>query len=611
MEKTLTARLRFAVLAAVFILLNLSGGRPAHADSLSDLTKTVGGFLPAEQYVPVEVRQLRHAKVLWVNWELLREYGVTPPPAGLTPEFESRLVRAFAWAVPATTDAADTFTDDTRTLYADRYGGAGRGANIGSGRAASFLGRKPLQSKGSGQTSLVRATTEDHSNGRMSLEEAMREAIWGEINARQLPFGSNRVLLVLDRGTQSPYSGGQLERDAIVIREDPVRPAHFMMLDEVALPLEKTRGAFAKALRVTERRLKSADGFRAAIRPYIRKVAAQYARAFVGLKTYHGAASPSNIEVSGRFLDYGTQTRQPGHGKIKIVNTMSAAGDNLSARHLQIYEFLDEASRLLGVGLSAFDLVALNKEFDTAYKQRERVEFLALVGWPPPIAERLATTADGKKLADVLLTLATADTKPYVGKYVVDERANAPAFPFGSFVDELLSPVSRQRLIGNDNAKVREAVQLFSSLQRRAVAQAQAQGVSETALNTYMRLSSQLKNKDIPELYRWNLMAADRLQIERYLSTQDPRTIGSFIEERIEGGLTYVNSAAPWELIVSEKDLPYGRQRVVFDAVTERFRSDVAGAEAEVPAPSQSATSAPRGRRAIAPSCSSVFRVGA
>ena len=54
--------------------------------------------------VPFQARHLKNAKVLWVNWDLLREKGIEFPKEGLTPQFETEVLESFAYAVPRVND---------------------------------------------------------------------------------------------------------------------------------------------------------------------------------------------------------------------------------------------------------------------------------------------------------------------------------------------------------------------------------------------------------------------------------------------------------------------------------------------------------------------------
>src|SRR5256885_13208682 len=88
-------------------------------------------------YTEIKTRRLAHARVVWVNFDLLAELGIPIPRQGLTPEFEQEILDAFAYAMPGPDDPPDAFLRKVKKFFADRYGGLGMNGNLGSGRSAA------------------------------------------------------------------------------------------------------------------------------------------------------------------------------------------------------------------------------------------------------------------------------------------------------------------------------------------------------------------------------------------------------------------------------------------------------------------------------------------
>ena len=96
----------------------------------------------------------------------------------------------------------------------------------GSGRAGL---RGCFQAKGIGPTPLAGdVRTWSYSHGCAWLEEALREAIYAELAAAELPHGALPVIAVLDTGLRFLLPSGELgERRAILVRPAALRLAHF------------------------------------------------------------------------------------------------------------------------------------------------------------------------------------------------------------------------------------------------------------------------------------------------------------------------------------------------------------------------------------------------
>ena len=390
-------------------ITRLSAGAP------TNMGKKMGPL----NYIKVETRKLTKAKVVWVNWDYLRKAGFDVGNEEMTPQLEKAIVDAFGWGVRAPDEPADAFSKtEKKTFYADRYGGDGLAGNMGSGRAASA---GQIQIKGIGKTDLVTTIGPSHSNGTAEMEEAIREALLGEVG-QVLPFGANRVIAILDRGTTKTFESGYVQNNALIVREDSVRPAHYMKNLWGRGPLMESEDARTKEVLTYLRRafpvpstLKNATDsaqIRGAVLAYADRIAEQFAAAYA-LKIYHGATSVSNIEVTGRFIDYGTTTTLPDYGKVKMIEINDAMGDTNEFREILMLEFLQNIRANLPKALAA-DLPSdeeMGDHFLESYKRYHHREFLRLTGLPKNEILKIEALPESWKLTDLMERVATDGAK--------------------------------------------------------------------------------------------------------------------------------------------------------------------------------------------------------
>ncbi len=300
-----------------------------------------GKALPTESYEEVRVRRLAKAEVVWVNRDWLRAQGYDVKARGPVPKtILDKVLQSFAWSAVNPGDPSSAFTEESATFYADRYGGGGTGIHHGSGRAASV---GSFQIKGIGITPLRIAESGrfDHVNGRASLEEALREAVNSELNAAELPNGSNRVVAVIRSGLHAKHAGVIREEGALIVREDPLRPAH-LLRNRSTRGTEEQKEKKIKAVEKVWKNppwkeagllpedysepLDRAVAARDALFEFAERVARQQAQSFArGI--FHGALTPSNIELSGRSLDFGTQTYNPTFRALRVQKDTAAMVD--------------------------------------------------------------------------------------------------------------------------------------------------------------------------------------------------------------------------------------------------------------------------------------------
>lgn len=226
------------------------------------------------------------------------------------------LLKACSYIIdPASSASAKVF-------HAERYGGSGIQRN-GGGARCGFDGYHQI--KGMGANPLVGEGTDGrHSNGALGAIHAIYEALWGEVLAQILPYGTvrARAVLLTDVYTDKVFdrSNGKSRR-ALLVREPVVRPAHFERA-----PYFRPQQEYADRVIHDSRRVRSvirmlprnlpvpAEGVseeaRRNPRVYCFEGLCELARreawqmAFCRTRFLRLTTSPSNIAMDGRLMDF-------------------------------------------------------------------------------------------------------------------------------------------------------------------------------------------------------------------------------------------------------------------------------------------------------------------
>jgi hypothetical protein len=271
--------------------------------------------LPPEAFVRHAARRLQNPTVLW------RHSSWQEDPASL----------AFVSPLPGEEGLA-VHGPETE-LSTDRYGGRGIVANGGSGRCCNV---GDVQVKGVGKTLLTDPRTPDgHAYGGMTLLEGAREVLWAAFLRERLTHGVVEPLALIDTGStiSVPLAGGKQrrERRALLLRQSPLRLAHFMAATDfrprAGMVSEHDRMAsviptFPTALHAiygepvvgtgpATDRIDLASG----LMSLLDRLASQLAETYAW-RVVHGGLSPSNLCLDGRLLDFGMTTSVSGHARI-------------------------------------------------------------------------------------------------------------------------------------------------------------------------------------------------------------------------------------------------------------------------------------------------------
>jgi hypothetical protein len=554
----------------------------------SGIPKLSGNKLDPISYVPLETHKLKNARVLWINFDLLRENGIEIPAEGLTPDFEKQFLDEFAFMAKSDKDNADFFLEEQKTLYADRYGGMGVGRNWGSGRAGSA---GVFQTKGSGVTSLVGdGQVFDHAHGGASIIESIQEAIWGEVNHHELPFGSNRILAIIDTGTSTEWADGTRESRSLIIREDPLRPAHFLLsfhakggefAQTEAERIQKNFRKFLYALPLPEAvdrgTLKPKEILKMGLEEFVDRITQQYAAANAR-RIFHGGASPSNIDLSGKFLDFGTETTLSDFGKAKVldiakafdqevtehvINTLSPL---LSMVKAQMKTYLAEAlkSEPTHAQMDVFmeeipTLGQLQKRLNEKFSHYQNIEYLNLLGIPAHLNKKLGSSSSAVKLGELLVEVAFSSQENFnVDKSMPEKMGIFPT----SEIFKILSTFE-----SNDANKLDDEIgimRLSSDLRKKlatsfieyrnlAMKEANKEGVSNAAFYRYQKAQAIIKNKDAPDLYRSNLREKNIELVDQYKLDHDRSKIWESIDQKIENSRQTYKELSPYEVVLNSQ----------------------------------------------------------
>lgn len=264
--------------------------------------------LPASSLVPFSARRLLRPKVLWTN-DLLN---------GNIDPFQ------FSACLPCHAEEALELASGSVQLKAERYGGPGLAGNGGGVRCGLVAG---IQIKGTGPNPLAGVTTDYwHKHGACSIQDCIREAIWGEILNTALPYGAARAVSIVLTGSifgieTEDWKYRDSAKRAILLRQAVVRPAHYMRSTFFApadatlcSDEERTRSSLSQLPQTLFELLQNLNfsgkdslALEIGLDEVFRRAAYQLA-ASRAKRILHGSLIASNFGLDGRWLDFGTVT---------------------------------------------------------------------------------------------------------------------------------------------------------------------------------------------------------------------------------------------------------------------------------------------------------------
>lgn len=283
-------------------------------------------------FVPFEAGRIAEAKVVWSNDEWFHAKDID---AEGREEILARMLRIFG-----VSSEISGGSEQTITLNAQRYGGTGGASHGGAGRGGSAEG---YNAKGIGRTPLASDTVDlHHAHGCLWLHEAVRDVIWSEISAIEMPAGGVPVIAIIDLGISVVSEEGELYRRAVLVRPDFRRPAE----------LERSRFFGTSGWRGSDQYL-DARSVRANVLSMTKQDSFDVEELFDRLgrqfghcaawRTWPGQFSSANVTISGAFCDFGSFCALPDWRKAKRFY-----GEIFGEERAQVAEFAQSLAFFLG-----------------------------------------------------------------------------------------------------------------------------------------------------------------------------------------------------------------------------------------------------------------------
>lgn len=550
---------------------------------LECLTSTKRPFLnelPDISFTEVNAFRLKNASVVWLNYDLLRDLRVDyPQDVDAIKDFKEELLDYFAYMIPSSKHhVGSDFVDLKQHFYVDRYGGYGIGCAYGSGRAGAT---GIMQIKGIGTTPLVGHDKDfSHSHGGESLEEALREAIWGEVLHHELPFGGNRVLAIIDTGTFTYWPDHGRERRAILIRENPLRPAHYLpntsrisdegeknsvhhyFIDSEKQRMEQVVQYLRNILKKTGSNLQDASlpsHFKTEIDKGLAIIVIRWARqlasAFIK-NIFHGAINTSNLEIFGKFLDYGTMTALPGYGRAYTLERDNATIFKQKNDFIFIIKSIVDTLKQYP-DFNVKENVSRPKKFMNLFKNKlkyfEEKEFLTMAGFPVKLVEQGLRTDISKNLFKVFEDLIYYDKDEKRINVDKEMPKKLGRFDVSDILKILASSVTLKSMdlknkLGSEirNSSLRSSlVDLYKKYFLKLHSLAQIKGkISKENFQKVIIYNSIIRTKNYDELYRPILKNENIDLVNRYLQKSDSSALRKHIRDKIiSSRRTYKNNS--------------------------------------------------------------------
>ncbi len=387
-------------------------------------------LLPRESFIQFQVRKLANAKLLWLNRELW-----TSEDDPFT----------YAMCIPYDNESPTAYQDHTATWWGERYGGAGLAGNGGGVRCGLS---ENIQIKGVGQNPLAGSTTDHwHKHGAISIQDSVRETLWGEILDAALPHGAIRSLAIFANGTDFQGEVADTHEPVnvsrgLLLRQPALRPAHYMrsiffsptldMFDAVS-DVDRTRKAvegiqlglssiWQSDVDCTEKNhIDLNTGFVEVFQRAACQIAASRAKRLI-----HGSLISSNFSLNGAWLDFGTTSALSDFGRAIVApGSLDLWSQQVSVietiRDLHVY-----LSKYLPKKLTE-DLVCCDVLVENFLKhlyERLRVEFLKLTGIPEPMLMQLDVRVQDRLWKAMMSVVAADNNATYL--YYGDDRHEMP-----------------------------------------------------------------------------------------------------------------------------------------------------------------------------------------
>lgn len=517
--------------------------------------------------------------VIWCNFELARQLGFEVPRSNqLTPELNRQLVAALSFRAVSKTE--DVQSQETMTMYADKYGGEGVLPGLGAGRAG-FLPYGNFYVKGVGFTPLFKHDDPDdfqHSHGALHLDDCLLEAVFGEVNENLFARGSTRVVAIIDEGKNVTTPSGEQIPVALEVRTGAqLRPGHLLVRhsSRSGSRLEK----FVRIASATDQLVTRPDQETGGDVPHIRdtmlRIIDDHARtAAEGFRwrMIHGALSSSNMEMSGAMLDLPTQSTQPRTAPIFCIDHAdSVFGREHIGRAAQLapaYRALMRNTPRSERHLYHVKGIDVAGEMDKAYNRHLQVELLRAAGLKSEVARRVQAERPelARRFTDVILQMVALKNpgKTHVSRFPVEcvsvldvfhLLASLPQKYFANpNADHTQDVLNNMKAVFRGNrfhvAKKQTTANMlagiFAGLYRELMnacsdcGKEYYDGLEQMQASIIARAA--FENEPIDSLYSHKLLEGVRKAVADYRSTGNAKLVSEAIDQRISASLRSVDA---------------------------------------------------------------------
>lgn len=539
-------------------------------------------LLPTESFVAFDTHQIKNARVAFLN-----------PYMDITEE------DALEYAYVIKTEHSDlAFSDNKKTMLAERYGGSGISTH-GGGVRCGLTGR--YQIKGVGANPLIGQDADYwHSHGSISLRESMYETLWGEVLNKVLPYGAIRCpAIILTTGLTWVKADKETDKvqqpRSILVREPALRPAHFERAYKFR-PTEtakqfprdtlRTKAAIAKLPNALPKpefiglaqwlQLSNIEKLNLGLKELCLRVARQTACARAK-RFMHGAPGSSNVCLDGKWIDYDTTSLISCY-----ANVITGEGQrSFWEEHLKFYYIINEISFYIHKYFPTKDKSLLAQPLELRqfyYKHFEQYllkEFIKLTGVPEIILNRIIDSDESLKLASLLIKMARSGNDEKTACIPDDAtRMGDYDLPKILFISACCDSMPQLSLV------LEPAIKNEKILAEYTAAYENLNALIENEINTYYplslnafrvlrRIKTAKNNRSIPILYRHNA-------VKEFTSLMTKHT--NFLELKQAYRKLFLKTMEQVEVIygaateVGELMWMRGAQRIHFDPYKMQWR---------------------------------------
>ena len=521
-------------------------------------------------------------KVIWCNFDLARALGFDVPAVNsMSPDLHEQLLQAISFK--ALQPEEDAGNQPTVTLYADKYGGDGIAPALGSSRSA-FLPFGNLFIKGVGFTPLFRHNDPEdfsHSHGGLGMDEAVSEAMWGEINAKLFGKDSARVLAIIDLDDYTVWpDGSRIPRVVIARCGNQLRPAHVLARRgrgersrlDLFISITRETGQL-----VTRKGAMGGEGI-PDIKATMLRVIDDHARTSaeqVRWRISHNALSTSNMQMNGGMLDVPSQSAHPRTTSIRPPDHELVFEKHFNS---DLYDRPEQLKRLYRAILRSSPRhqrdrvnakwMNVKSVMDKTYRKHLEVELLAAAGLKKRLAERLAAELGelARRFAEVITEMTELKNPGSVNRsrYLIEDVAvldvfnllgnypriyfDNPAADHSESIRALLAPIYKGNKyhVEKKKAAVNLAIKEFQDVYRDLMCAVESFDeefyCGARGMKASITARAEFENRPAPLLYRMDFFDTLYKSIAEFKRTGNLEIMRDLIDRRVSASLRSIDA---------------------------------------------------------------------